>query len=174
MVNGVVARHGGGLRYHPLRDDADPTDVRVVDGFLQRFGGISFRLDGAAERLARMLGVMLAAPRFVLGSLLPFARHWLRRLGDGSAARGLGRVLTRAADVQPLVLVSHHFMSREQLATPTGRERLAHCVFLVPVDGELVSMCEVNATGIRERYYAQLARRGRESVSAPRVGAPAG
>jgi hypothetical protein len=88
--------------------------------------------------------------------------------------RGLGRVLTRAADVQPLVLVSHHFMSREQLATPTGRERLAHCVFLVPVDGELVSMCEVNATGIRERYYAQLARRGRESVSAPRVGAPAG
>ena len=175
MVNGVVARHvGGALRYHPLRDDADPTDVRVVDGFLQRFGGISFRLDGGAERAARMLGVALAAPRFVFGSLLPFARHWLRRLGDGSAARGLGRVLTRPADVQPLVLVSHHFMSREQLETPTGRERLAHCVFLVPVDGELVSMCEVNATGIRERYYAQLARRGRESVSAPRVGAPAG
>ena len=183
MVNGIVARHGGGtLRYHPLRDDADPTDVRVVDGFLQRFGGISFRLDGASERVARLLGVALAAPRFVLGSVLPYAGHWLRRLGDGSAMRGLARVLTRSAEVQPLVLVSHHFMSRAQLETPTGRERLAHCVFLVPVDGALVSMCEVNATGIRERYYAQLARRGRAPlgvplgapVSAPLGGAPAG
>jgi hypothetical protein len=175
MVNGFVARHGDGsagtLRYHPLRDDADATDVRVVDGFLERFGGISFRLDGASERAARMLGVVLAAPGFVLGSVLAFAGQWLRRLGDGSATRGLTRVLARSVDVRPLVLVSHHFMSRAQLETPTGRERLAHCVFLVPVDGALVSMCEVNATGIREGYYAQLARRGERTAGAPALSA---
>jgi hypothetical protein len=56
-------------------------------------------------------------------------------------------------------------MSRDELETPLGRERLAHCVFHVPVDGELVSMCEVNALGVRERYYAQLARRGREAAA---------
>ena len=50
-------------------------------------------------------------------------------------------------------------MSREEIETPQGRERLAHCVFQVPVDGELVSMCEVNALGIREQYYGLLARR---------------
>jgi hypothetical protein len=41
------------------------------------------------------------------------------------------------------------------------------------VDGELVSMCEVNALGVRERYYAQLSRRGRPARSAPPAEAPA-
>jgi hypothetical protein len=170
MVNGVVVRAPGEPpRYHALRDADDATDVRVVDGFLQRFGGVSFRLDGRARAAARFVGLAAAAPRFVLGNLLPYAGHWLRRVGGGRAGRGLWRLATRQAQVTPLVLVSHHFMSREELETPVGRERLAHCVFHVPVDGELVSMCEVNALGIRERYYAQLARRG----GAGRADAPA-
>jgi hypothetical protein len=162
MVNGVVVRSAGAApRYHALRDADDPTDVRVVDGFLARFGGVSFRLDGRAELAARCLGIAAAAPRFVLGNLAPFAAHWLRRVGGGRAGRGLWRLATGRATATPLVLVSHHFMSREELESPLGRERLAHCVFQVPVDGELLSMCEVNALGVRERYYAQLARRGR-------------
>jgi hypothetical protein len=165
MVNGVVVRgpDGGDAppAFHALRDGRDPTDVRVVDGFLARFGGISFRLDGAAERAARCVGLALAEPRFVLGNLLPYARHWLRRAGGGRALRGAWGLARGRVTATPLVLVSHHFMSREELETPLGRERLAHCVFPVPVDGELVSMCEVNALGIRERYYAQLARAGR-------------
>jgi len=167
MVNGVVVRAPNAPpRYHPLRDADDATDVRVVDGFLARFGGVSFRLDGRAELAARCAGIALAAPRFVLGSLLPYAAHWLRRAGEGRAGRGLWRLATGRASVTPLVIVSHHFMSREEIETPLGRERLAHCVFQVPVDGELVSMCEVNALGVRERYYAQLARRGRAAREA--------
>jgi hypothetical protein len=159
MVNGVVVRDAGAPpRYHALRDVDDATDVRVVDGFLRRFGGVSFRLDAPAELVARCAGVACSAPRFVLGNLLPYARHWLRRVGAGSAARGAWRLATGRATATPLVLVSHHFMSRAELETPLGRERLAHCVFHVPVGGELVSMCEVNALGVRERYYAQLAR----------------
>ena len=171
MVNGVVVRHASGrVAYHALRDSADPTDVRVVDGFLARFGGISFRLDGARERLARLLGVTKAAPGFVLGNVAPYVRHWLRRVGEGSASRGMWRLATRRATAAPLVIVSHHFMSREELETPLGQERLAHCVFHVPVDGALVSMCEVNALGVRERYYASLQRDPREVPEGDVVG----
>ncbi len=159
MVNGVVVRGpAGGTAFHALRDARSDVDTRIVDGFLARFGGISFRLDTARERTARLAGVARAAPGFVFGNLVPYAAHWLRRVGRGSAVRGAWHLATRRATAQPLVLVSHHFMSREEIETPLGRERLAHCVFQVPVDGELVSMCEVNALGIRERYYAQLGR----------------
>lgn len=162
MVNGVVVRHAGDrVAFHALRDGADATDVRVVDGFLARFGGISFRLDGRRERLARIAGVVLAAPRFVLGHLVPYALHWARRIGDGSVVAGMLRLVTRRAVATPLVLVSHHFMSRAELESPEGQARVAHCVFHVPVDGELLSMCEVNALGVRERYYASLTRRER-------------
>ncbi len=56
----------------------------------------------------------------------------------------------------PTVLVSHHFMSRAELESPLGAERVAHCVFHVPIGDRLVSMCEVNALGARERYYAEV------------------
>ena len=174
MVNGVVVRGAGGeTTYHALRDARSPMDVRIVDGFLARFGGISFRLDSARQRAARMAGVTRAAPRFILGNLVPYAAHWLRRVGGGNAARGAWQLATKRATLQPLVLVSHHFMSRAEIDTPLGRERIAHCVFQVPVDGELVSMCEVNALGIRERYYAQLARVSRPAPPArPAVAGP--
>ena len=57
----------------------------------------------------------------------------------------------RTLRVSPLALVVHKFMSREELDTPLGRERLQACAFKVPVDGEMVSMCEVNATDLRRR-----------------------
>ncbi|MBD3867341.1 MAG: hypothetical protein IFK94_04365 [Acidobacteria bacterium] len=40
-------------------------------------------------------------------------------------------------------------MNGDELETPEGRERLDACVFRVPVDGRLVSMCEMNATSLR-------------------------
>jgi hypothetical protein len=119
MVNGVVVRGPDGPpRYHAIRDAEDPLDVRVVDGFLQRFGGVSFRLDAPLELAARCLGIARRAPGFVFGNLAPFARHWLRRVGAGSALRGARLLATKRATATPLVLVSHHFMSREELETP--------------------------------------------------------
>lgn len=158
MVNGVVVRVGDREpQFFAVRDADAPTDVRVVDGFLQRFGGISFRLDSASERVARSAGVIAAAPAFILRSVAEFARQWTQRAGDRSSVRGTWRLLRGRARMTPLVLVSHHFMSREQLETADGQDRLAHCVFRVPINGELMSMCEVNALGVRERYYAELA-----------------
>ncbi len=158
MVNGVVVRVGDRApSFFAVRDADLPTDVRVVDGFLQRFGGISFRRDTGAERVARSIGVVSAAPAFIVRSVASFARQWTQRAGDGSSLRGAWRMLRGRARATPLVLVSHHFMNREQLESADGQERLAHCVFRVPINGELLSMCEVNALGVRERYYAELA-----------------
>lgn len=157
MLNGILVRTRlGESRLFALRDADDDIDVRIVDGFLARFGGISFRLDSRRERLVRLLGVAKSAPRFVLGNVILYALHWLRRLGGGSARHGAWQLLTRAVGVTPLVIVSHHFMDRSELDTTQGKHRLAHCVFRVPVNGELTSMCEVNALGIRERFYAEL------------------
>lgn len=169
FVHGVVARSGTSAAFHPVRQQGDATDERVVDGFLARFGGISFRRDGRLAVLARALGVALRAPGFVARHLLPYGWHWLRRLGDGHPLRAAVGLATGQLEVGGLLFVSHHFMSRAQLETPLGQERLAQCVFTVPVDGVPTSMCEVNALGVRERYYAQIARparRAREAATA--------
>lgn len=154
---GVVLADGGRPpRFQPLRKAGEPVDERVVDGFLARFGGISFRLDGALERVARWAGLLVAEPRFVAGNVGPYALHWLRRFDPVRPFRLLGRLLAGRARLHGFVFVSHHFMSRDEIETPLGQERLALCVFHVPVDGRLVPMCEVNALGVRDRYYAGL------------------
>lgn len=159
MINGVVLNHRDGrTSFHALRDAQNPTDVRVVDGFLSRFGGISFRLDSRAQAVARGLGVLAHSPAFISRSVTAWARQWSARAGDGSALRGAVRLASGKTRATPLVLVSHHFMSREEIESPLGQERIAHCVFTVPINGQMMSMCEVNALGIREHYYAQLAK----------------
>ena len=58
-------------------------------------------------------------------------------------------------------------MSAAEIDTDLGRERLEACVFRVPVDGEMVSMCSVNAGDIRRRLNEGLRRSKRtpEAVS---------
>ena len=51
-------------------------------------------------------------------------------------------------------------MGQAELATGTGQERLALCVFKAPVGDRLVSMCELNALGLRDRYYDGLREAG--------------
>ena len=55
--------------------------------------------------------------------------------------------------VRPLALVVHKFMSSGELETPLGRERLQACTFRVPVEGEMIPMCQLNATGLRSKLY---------------------
>ena len=153
---GFVLRDGSRTAYHPLRLESDPIRTHYVDGFLDRFGGVTFRLDRPLERLTRMLALAMREPRFVLSGVVPFLRHWCELLGAGEPLRTAWRLLNGRASVTPLVIVSHHFMSRAEIETPLGRERLDLCVFHVPVNGTLVPMCQVNAMGERERYYETL------------------
>ena len=48
-------------------------------------------------------------------------------------------------------------MSAAEMETAQGQERLAACAFRVPIDGQLKSMCAVNALGLREAYYRRVA-----------------
>lgn len=157
FVHGVVVNElGRPSRFYPAREHGHPVDERVVDTFLSRFGGITFRADSRSERVARLCAVAVHAPGFAARNALPYARHWLRRLGEGSAVRGLTGLLTGRLRTNSLVIVSHHFMSAEEIGTSLGGERISLCVFKVPVNGELLSMCEVNALGVRDRFYADI------------------
>ncbi len=167
ILHGLVAhRDGAEPQFHALRPSADAPHAATVDEFFRRFGGVSFKTDTRRTAIARALGLVLKAPGFVFTKLPGYFWHWLDRLDPGQPLRALRELMSGRLKVQPLVIVSHHFMSKDELETDEGRERLSHCVFHVPINGELVSMCEVNALGIRDEYYAELARAG---AAAPAV-----
>ncbi len=172
FVHGVVAQYHDRVpqgaarsRFHPVRQHGDATDERAVDGFLSRFGGVSFRRDSRVEAAARFLGLALRAPMFMVRNVVPFLWHWLRRIDPKSPSRAIRDIVAGRLTTHGFVFVSHHFMSRTQLETPLGQERVKHCVFQVPINGTLTSMCEVNALGIREAYYAQITSRPASSHS---------
>ncbi|HJY81488.1 MAG TPA: radical SAM protein [Candidatus Binatia bacterium] len=162
FVQGVVMRQPGEHpRFHPLFRSDDPQDQAVIQGWMARFGGLTCRLDTKWQATARLAGVFTENPEFLICKVLPFLLRWPQRFDPAHPVRLVWRWLRGTATVHYLNLVSHHFMSQAELATPRGQERLALCVFQVPVGDRMVSMCEVNAGGVRERYYAALrARRG--------------
>ncbi|MBI5624353.1 MAG: hypothetical protein HY924_11295 [Elusimicrobia bacterium] len=164
FVQGLIVRRSGNEpRFHPLyrRDRED--EMRFVSALLDRLGGASFRLDGAARAAARVLQILSSHPGFILGSALPYAWRLLERAGGGRAERLLLDWLTGRTEVRYFNIVSHHFMSREEIETPPGQERLSMCAFQVPVHGMLMSMCAVNALGARQEYHART--QGLESLS---------
>ena len=136
----------------------DPGDVAMMQEFLAGDGGAAFRDDRPLEMLARGAGMLLRRPRWWLGRV----RRWLdARLREdaGTTLAALTRdLLLRRVRLGGVTLTSHHFMSPAEIATETGRARLDACVFRIPVDGEMLPMCQVNAGGVRERFYAELER----------------
>ncbi len=151
----VVCQPGEPPVFHPLFHRDDPQDQAIIQGWMTRFGGLTCRLDTRWQAATRLAGVLKKDPAFLL-KVLPFLLRWPRRFDSTHPVRLVWRWLRGAATVHYLNIVSHHFMSQAELATPKGQERLALCVFQVPVYDRMVSMCEVNAGGIRERYYAAL------------------
>jgi hypothetical protein len=51
---------------------------------------------------------------------------------------------------------NHAAAVERSCAAGQGQARPAHCLFRVPINGELTSRCEVNALGIRDAYSASL------------------
>ncbi|MBI1852244.1 MAG: radical SAM protein [Planctomycetes bacterium] len=169
-VPGVVAtpaQGDGEPRFHPVRLLDDPVSARITGEFFDRWGGLTFRPDGRAEAVARLLGVLSRTPGFFLRNLPPYLRHWLRRLDAQHPFRFAARVLAGRVKLGGLMIMSHHFMSREQAESPLGQERIRLCVFKVPYGNRLVSMCEANALGVREAHYQDLVRRQAPAPAAP-------
>ncbi|MDQ6830135.1 MAG: hypothetical protein M3081_14860 [Gemmatimonadota bacterium] len=156
VVPGLVVRDDAAkheVRYVSLRRAAAPDEARVVSEFFARFGGVSFRLDSPARRAARALALIAHAPALIVGGTRVYGRSLLRRAANNDSFRFAWRLARRRASVHSLMLVSHHFMSREECETPLGRERLDSCVFHVPVGDDLVPMCTVNTSGVRDTLY---------------------
>jgi len=125
-------------------------DLRVFGWAMREFGHLA-DVDGKLDANLRSLLLPLLRRPHRLLELLAYGLHrgwgerrWLARLGLQP-----GR-WTRLR-IRPLLIVIHRFMRADELDTPLGRERLEACVFRVPVDGRMVSMCEVNATSLRRR-----------------------
>ena len=155
LITGLALHDGDERRYVPVSMGSSAPTARFLETFLRKFGGISFRHDGLPERVARLAGMAIAAPAFVVRDFPRFAWDLIGRLGDGRRLRVIRRVLTRRATLHPFTAGSHHFMSAEELETPRGQERLDSCIFTAPIDGELVPMCTINATDVRARFYEQ-------------------
>ncbi|HEY2296025.1 MAG TPA: radical SAM protein [Thermoanaerobaculia bacterium] len=134
-----------------------PEDVAVMrEFFAQGLGGVAFRDDDPLERTARFLGMVRAAPGWMLGR----ARRWVDARSRAEAGMPLSRLLFDGLlgrlRIDSLTLTSHHFMSPAEIQTPTGEERLAACVFRLPYQGRMVPMCQMNAEGVRERFYGEI------------------
>jgi hypothetical protein len=144
FVQGVAVRRRNAMAFVPLyrRDRKD--EMRALDELLERLGGVSFRRDDRARAWRRAGRIALHHGGFVLRRLLPHFVRLLRRTGSLNA--------------NYFCVVSHHFMSADEMKTAQGQERLAACAFQVPINGRLESMCAVNALGLREAYYRQIDR----------------
>ncbi len=134
-----------------------PEDVAVMrEFFANGDGGAAFRDDLSLEFFARGAGMLLHNSKWYFGR----ARRWLDarlRTEAGTSLAALARdVVLKRVRVDGLTLTSHHFMSSAELTTDVGRARLAACVFRLPVNGEMVPMCAVNAGGVREAFYKSL------------------
>jgi hypothetical protein len=135
-------------------------DIAVMREFLESGdGGAAFRDDLPLELFARGAGLLLRRPGLYFGR----ARRWMDARLRSEAGTSLGAlvrdVVTKRVRVDGLTLTSHHFMSPAELTTDTGQARLAACVFRLPVNGEMVPMCAVNAGGVREKFYGDIPRR---------------
>lgn len=144
----LVVSFGEGHHLVEVVRQEEQWDLRFFRRALRKFGPhVDFNLVWWRHVLKLFLPV-LRNPDMVVE--LPFyalyrlwgLRRWLGRLA-WYWARG------RKVRIRPLLIVVHKFMSPDELETPLGRERLEACVFKLPVDGGMVSMCQMNATPLR-------------------------
>ncbi len=141
--------------FRGIRDE--PEDVAVMKEFFAHgLGGVAFRDDDPLEKTARFLGMVRTAPGWMLGRV----RRWIDGRSRAEAGMPLSRLvldgLRGRLRVDSFTLTSHHFMSPAEVHTPVGQDRLAACVFRLPYKGEMVPMCQMNADGVRERFYAEI------------------
>jgi hypothetical protein len=141
--------------FRGIRDE--PEDVAVMREFFEHgLGGVAFRDDDPLEKTARFLGMVRTAPGWMLGR----ARRWIGARSRAEAGMPLSRLLADGLRgrlrIDSLTLTSHHFMSPQEVNTPVGQDRLAACVFRLPYQGKMVPMCQMNADGVREMFYAEI------------------
>ncbi|MEO1235156.1 MAG: radical SAM protein [Planctomycetota bacterium] len=146
-------------QYEPVCPRSEAPYADALHRFMKHWGGVSFRSGSRLERTAQLAGMFRQDPGFFFRALPRLAVHLMRKLDPDRPLRLAARLATGRATLHPMTIVTHQFMSRAEIETPRGQERIRNCIFTVPIDGELVAMCEVNALGIRDRVYDRIAGR---------------
>jgi len=131
-----------------LRSQSE-SDTKMFQRVIEAIGGrfeweIQWR-----KNISNILGMFFRNP-----SLLWHGLRWgLERFShEKSRFAQLIKASWRAGEwprFHPFLIIIHNFMNAEELQTKEGQERLDSCIFKLPVDGKLISMCEMNATEIR-------------------------
>ena len=152
----VVTERNGEPVFYPLFKRDDQYANQVINQWSESFGGLNFRSFSNSQRILSLLKMLIQQPRFLVFSVLPFVIQHLRLVENRSAKQLVTSWLAGRIQIDYLSLVSHHFMNREKIETAIGQERINACVFKVPINGSLVSMCEVNALSYREEYYESI------------------
>jgi MoaA/NifB/PqqE/SkfB family radical SAM enzyme len=138
-----------------IRDNAE--DVAIMEEYLEQgIGGVAFRDDLPIEMFARGAGLLARSPIWFTGRGRKWINKRLREEAGTSFFPLLASAIAGRARVDGLTLTSHHFMDPTELATDVGRARLDACVFRLPYNGEMVPMCQMNAGGVREKFYAEI------------------
>ena len=127
-------------------------DRTYLRRLLGAVGGYTVRGKSRSENLLGLASLMIRHPLLLIES---FFYGLYRTWGDRRELAGilLQAIRSCSLSIRPLVLVVHKFMSPHELETDLGRERLQACTFRVPVDGEMIAMCQLNATGLRSKLY---------------------
>lgn len=125
-------------------------DRRIMRRALREFvPGI--HVDARLPRTVMRLVMALLLRPLTLMELCAYGlyRAWTEKATIGAI---LAALCTRQRfRLRPQMLVTHRFMGAAEIDTKLGRERVQACVFRVPVDGDMVSMCQVNAGDMRQR-----------------------
>ncbi len=152
----VVTEQNTDPLFYPLFKTDDQAAIQLINQWSKHFGGINFRSFSNSQRIHCLLKMLIQQPKFIAFSVLPFLLQQLRLVKNHSAKQLLIAWIMGHIQIDYLSIVSHHFMNREQLDTALGQERIDACVFKVPINGSLVSMCEVNALSYRKEYYQSI------------------
>ena len=139
FVQGLTVHRNDGVTLVPLYRHDDIGEMQFVNRLLDRIGGTSFRLDTRARALRRVAFIIRRHATFIFRQCLPYVWRLARRAGT--------------LRIRYFCIVSHHFMNKNELASPEGFARQSACVFRVPIEGRLEPMCAVNAGGMRERFF---------------------
>jgi MoaA/NifB/PqqE/SkfB family radical SAM enzyme len=154
-LGSVLKRPGKNGHFEPFFRFDVPGDEVFVNNLRAHFGGINLRNDFGAEAIARVLGCFKEDPKTVL-SIVPFAVEHIRRHDPENRWKVLAELVRKESTLSGLNIVSHHFMSTEEVKTKRGQERLSMCMFKVAVGDKMVSMCETNATNVRDEFYKDI------------------
>ncbi len=154
MITGVSVQDGHSpVRFLPLVSGGQSPREEFPRKFVQRFGGIDFRDDTSRTAKLRATGLLLHAPKLMLWDGGRWLYAQIKHLYPEQRIMRLRQWCRGDIKTRPFSVVVHQFMSREEVDSPLGQERLAHCTFKVPDGDRLISMCEMNTLGHRERIY---------------------